>query len=57
MPRNATAEKKNLRILSAKPAKSARSKRKTKAKAVLERPPATGWRTSDEDEILLRRWR
>jgi hypothetical protein len=29
-----------------------------KARAVLERPPpAQGWRTTDEDEIALRRWR
>ncbi len=28
-----------------------------KAKAVLERTPVQGWRTSDEDEIVLRRWR
>jgi superfamily II DNA or RNA helicase len=37
-------------------------KRKTpapgrKAKAVLERTPVQGWKTSDEDEIALRRWR
>ncbi|ATQ67847.1 ATP-dependent helicase [Methylosinus trichosporium OB3b] len=31
--------------------------RKRKAAAVLERKPALGWRTSDEDEIDLRRWR
>jgi len=28
-----------------------------KAKSVLERTPVQGWRTSDEDEIALRRWR
>ena len=28
-----------------------------KAKSVLERAPVQGWRTSDEDEIALRRWR
>jgi superfamily II DNA or RNA helicase len=29
-----------------------------KARAVLDRPPAAeGWRTTDEDEIALRRWR
>ena len=28
-----------------------------KAKAVLERTPVQGWKTSDEDEIALRRWR
>ena len=31
--------------------------RKSKAAAVLERSPVLGWRTSDEDEIGLRRWR
>jgi hypothetical protein len=28
-----------------------------KARAVLDRPPLRGWRTTDEDEIALRRWR
>src|SRR5262245_27496523 len=28
-----------------------------KARAVLDRPPLQGWRTSDEDELALRRWR
>ena len=28
-----------------------------KAKSVLERTPVQGWKTSDEDEIALRRWR
>jgi SNF2-related domain/Helicase conserved C-terminal domain len=28
-----------------------------KARAVLNRPPLRGWRTTDEDEIALRRWR
>jgi hypothetical protein len=32
-------------------------KRTRKAKAVLERAPVVGWKTSDEDEIALRRWR
>ena len=31
--------------------------RASKAKSVLERAPVLGWRTSDEDEIALRRWR
>jgi len=31
--------------------------RKKKAAAVIERTPVLGWRTSDEDEISLRRWR
>lgn len=52
MPRNSTAEKMTPRIVSAKPARS-----KRKAKAVLKRPSVTGWHTSDEDEIQLRRWR
>ncbi|MBY6240292.1 DEAD/DEAH box helicase [Methylosinus sp. Sm6] len=38
------------------PAAKAR-KGRTKAKAVLERVAAAGWRTSDEDEIAMRRWR
>src|SRR5437879_2169226 len=34
------------------------ARRKGRAKAVLDRPPAAeGWRTSDADEIALRRWR
>jgi hypothetical protein len=28
-----------------------------KARAVLDRPPLHGWRTTDEDEVALRRWR
>lgn len=28
-----------------------------RARTVLERPQPAGWRTSDEDEIALRRWR
>src|SRR5712691_4691153 len=39
---------------------SARKKRRgapKKARAVLDRPPLQGWRTTDEDEIALRRWR
>src|ERR1700726_2574703 len=28
-----------------------------KARAVLDRPVVQGWRTTDEDEIALRRWR
>jgi hypothetical protein len=37
--------------------KSRKTARKTKAAKVLERPPAQGWATSDEEEIDLRRWR
>src|SRR5437879_1868039 len=38
-----------------KPRKPARNR---KAKAVLDRPALPpGWRTSDDDEITLRRWR
>src|SRR3974390_2923131 len=34
------------------------SRRGRKARAVLDRPPPVqGWRTTDEDEIALRRWR
>ncbi len=32
-------------------------KRRARARKVLERPQPAGWRTSDEDEIALRRWR
>lgn len=32
-------------------------KRKSRARKVLERPAALGWKTRDEDEISLRRWR
>ena len=38
-------------------ARNGKARRKTKAAAVLERSPTVGWRTSDEDEIELRRWR
>jgi hypothetical protein len=37
-----------------KPSKRARG---SKAAAVLQGTPVSGWRTSDEDEIGLRRWR
>ena len=37
--------------------KQDRPKRPRKAKAVLERTPVVGWKTCDEDEIALRRWR
>src|SRR5262249_4786409 len=30
---------------------------KRRARKVLEKPPVLGWRTSDEDELNLRRWR
>src|ERR1700728_414165 len=30
---------------------------KRRARAVLKKPPVLGWRTSDEDELNLRRWR
>jgi hypothetical protein len=51
MPKNASA--------ASKPSgnKSNRRLRKGKAAAVLERKPVSGWATSDEDEIGLRRWR
>jgi SNF2-related domain/Helicase conserved C-terminal domain len=32
-------------------------KKKTKARKVLEKPQVLGWKTSDADEIELRRWR
>ena len=51
MPRNTSAASNPSRK---KPGGRAR---KSKAAAVLERSPALGWRTSDEDEIGLRRWR
>ncbi len=51
MPKNASA--------ASKPSgnKANRRVRKGKAAAVLERKPVSGWATSDEDEIGLRRWR
>src|ERR1700687_4472251 len=33
------------------------SKKPRKARAVLDKPQQHGWRTTDEDEIALRRWR
>ncbi|MDR3518763.1 MAG: DEAD/DEAH box helicase [Azospirillaceae bacterium] len=33
------------------------TRKKSRARKVLERPVALGWKTSDEDEISLRRWR
>ena len=51
MPRNASAASTPSRK---KPGKRVR---KIATTAVLERSPVLGWRTSDEDEIALRRWR
>ena len=40
------------------PSKTAKSRGQRKARTVLDRPPPLqGWRTTDEDEIALRRWR
>ena len=39
----------------ARPAKKQQINRR--ARRVLEKPPVLGWRTSDEDELNLRRWR
>ena len=36
---------------------STMAKKQTKARKVLEKPPILGWKTSDSDEIELRRWR
>ena len=33
------------------------AKKQTKARKVLQKPPILGWKTSDSDEIELRRWR
>jgi hypothetical protein len=33
------------------------TKRKHKARKVLEKPPLLGWKTSDKDEIQIRQWR
>ncbi len=35
----------------------AMTKKPTKARKVLEKPQILGWKTSDSDEIELRRWR
>jgi len=37
--------------------KQGKTRRRRKALRVLERTPVQGWRTSDQDEILMRRWR
>jgi hypothetical protein len=37
--------------------KGTSSRARRKARAVLDRPPLQGWRTTDEDEVALRRWR
>ena len=42
-------------IVMAHPRKKQKSNRR--ARRVLEKPPLLGWRTSDEDELNLRRWR
>jgi superfamily II DNA or RNA helicase len=44
---------------SAKPAKSSKrgAGKPSRARAVLDRPAAQGWITSDDDEVALRRWR
>jgi hypothetical protein len=41
----------------ASPKKRRKAPEVRKAKSVLERAPVQGWKTSDEDEIALRRWR
>ena len=51
MAKNATAKSKPSR------GKSGKRARKSKSTAVLERKPVSGWATSDDDEIGLRRWR
>jgi hypothetical protein len=55
MPKHAVAKK--TRSASAGTVVASKPKRRSKAKAVLERPPTVGWLTSDEDEVRLRRWR
>ena len=39
------------------PGASKKPRSARKARAVLDKPPQQGWRTTDEDEIALRRWR
>jgi superfamily II DNA or RNA helicase len=51
MPRNASAPS------SPAPKRPSKRARKSKAAAALERKPVSGWATSDDDEIGLRRWR
>ncbi len=51
MPKSALARRKPFPNNLQKPVRA------SKAKSVLERAPVLGWRTSDEDEIALRRWR
>ncbi len=43
--------------LAAAKGKGTTSPARRKARAVLDRPPLQGWRTTDEDEVALRRWR
>src|SRR5947208_1894845 len=50
------ADSKNRRALRAANPESGR-RHARKARAVLDRPVMQGWRTTDEDEIALRRWR
>ena len=49
-------DSKNRRALRTANPKSGR-RHARKARAVLDRPVVQGWRTTDEDEIALRRWR
>ena len=49
-------DSKNRRALRTANPKSGR-RHAPKARAVLDRPVVQGWRTTDEDEIALRRWR
>src|SRR5580693_1594938 len=54
MPRNIAV----LRHETAPPPAKKAVRRKGRARAVLDRPPAAeGWRTTDAEEIELRRWR
>src|SRR5271157_2921859 len=41
-----------------RPSEPLRGAKRRRARAVLDRPPAPqGWRTTDDDEVTLRRWR
>jgi SNF2-related domain/Helicase conserved C-terminal domain len=58
MPRNLAVLRRELPPQPTKPPTKKPARRKGRARAVLDRPPAAeGWRTSDAEEIALRRWR
>jgi hypothetical protein len=56
--RNSAVVKKSVAVTKkTSPKKLKKAPGDRKAKSVLERASVQGWKTSDEDEIALRRWR